>query len=325
MMKDGLQPVGEVAEEMGLSRRSRTPQAQHHFTRFDQMNQLIEAREAEPNRGFIARELALCCLPRTDPGRIERYVRQNGPYRLVMIAGEAGRLPFGNIPRLLMAWVNTEVKVKETRVLNLGKSLSSFMKAVGIKTDSGGKRGEIRRFREQAERFFRCGIALSYKGEGLDANVSTFIAEQSLFWWDERKPDQESLWANQVVLSEPFFNAIKSNPFPLDTNTLKALKRSSLGLDLYLWLTYRTFGLKHPLRMTWKQVYIQFGPDPTKASDTMAVKNFRRKVIRELKKISVRWPSLFYKIVRAGRSQEAAVIFYPSKPVITAAKTSTRK
>ena len=30
----------------------------------------------------------------------------------------------------------------------------------------------------------------------------------------------------------------------LDMNILKALKRSSLGLDLYLWLTYRTFSLK---------------------------------------------------------------------------------
>ena len=29
-------------------------------------------------------------------------------------------------------------------------------------------------------------------------------------------------------------------------NTLTALKRSSLGLDLYLWLVYRTFPLRAP-------------------------------------------------------------------------------
>ena len=33
---------------------------------------------------------------------------------------------------------------------------------------------------------------------------------------------------------------------PIDLNTLRAMKRSPLGLDLYLWLTYRTFGLKRP-------------------------------------------------------------------------------
>ena len=37
---------------------------------------------------------------------------------------------------------------------------------------------------------------------------------------------------------------------PLDLNTLTALKRCSLGLDLYLWTAYRTFALTRPLRLT---------------------------------------------------------------------------
>ena len=50
-------------------------------------------------------------------------------------------------------------------------------------------------------------------------------------------------------------------------NTLKALKRSSLGLDLYLWLVYRTFPLRAPLRLTWRHLYQQFGVHPANASD----------------------------------------------------------
>ena len=42
-------------------------------------------------------------------------------------------------------------------------------------------------------------------------------------------------------------------------NILKALKRSSLGIDFYLWLTYRTFTLKRPLRLSWPRLYGQFG------------------------------------------------------------------
>ena len=38
-----------------------------------------------------------------------------------------------------------------------------------------------------------------------------------------------------------------------------------LGLDLYLCLTYRTFGLTRPLRLTWSQLYRQFGADPAMA------------------------------------------------------------
>ena len=41
-----------------------------------------------------------------------------------------------------------------------------------------------------------------------------------------------------------FFHEITRHPVPLDMNTLTALKRSSLVLDLYLWLTYRTFTLR---------------------------------------------------------------------------------
>ena len=47
-------------------------------------------------------------------------------------------------------------------------------------------------------------------------------------------------------LSESFFNEIIRHPVPIDMNTLAALKRSSLGLDLYLWLTYRIFTLTSP-------------------------------------------------------------------------------
>ena len=54
-------------------------------------------------------------------------------------------------------------------------------------------------------------------------------------------------------------------------NTLKAMKRSPLGRDLYLWLVYRTFPLRAPLRLTWKQLYSQFGAHPDKASDNRTV------------------------------------------------------
>ena len=68
-------------------------------------------------------------------------------------------------------------------------------------------------------------------------------------------------------------------------NTLTALKRSSLGLDLYLWLVYRTFTLRAPKPLTWRLLYSQFGAQPAKASDKRTVDNFRTKCLRELKKI----------------------------------------
>ena len=38
-------------------------------TRADQVDQLVAASEANPERGFMARLMALCSLPRTKPGK----------------------------------------------------------------------------------------------------------------------------------------------------------------------------------------------------------------------------------------------------------------
>ena len=59
--------------------------APHHWNSSDQAQALAFARDAAaPDTGFMVRLLALCTLPRTNPGSRERYVRQNGAYTLVM-------------------------------------------------------------------------------------------------------------------------------------------------------------------------------------------------------------------------------------------------
>ena len=64
-----------------------TPQARHHYTRFDQVDLLVGASEEDADVGFMTRLLMLCSLPRTDPGNRHQYKRANGPYKLVMIVG----------------------------------------------------------------------------------------------------------------------------------------------------------------------------------------------------------------------------------------------
>ena len=267
------------------------PQAGRGFTRFDQVNQLVGASEADPDLGFMARLMALCSLPRTNPGNRLRYVRRNGPYTLGMTAGINSKLPFGNLPRLLLAWVSTEAVRTQSRELVLGRSLSVFMRTLGVYSSAGGV---ATRLRNQMKRLFSAHVQLIYEDEHGEARVSSSVADRSEFWWNPRRPDEPSLWESKIYLGEAFFNEIIRNPVPLDMNILKALKRSSLGLDLYLWTAYRTFTLKRPLRLSWRQVYRQFGSDPAKAHDKNTVKNFRRKVLRELKKIQIAWPDLNY-------------------------------
>ena len=149
-----------------------------------------------------------------------------------------------------------------------------------------------------------------YEKPGGFARVTSPVADKQEFWWSNHKPDELSLWESKIELGEKFFNEIIRHPVPIDMNTLKALKRSTLGLDLYLWLIYRTFALRAPQRLTWKQLYQQFGAHPAQASDKFTVRAFRYKVLRELKKIKLAWPELNY------TTPPGLLILYPSTPAI---------
>ena len=308
--RDGLVPIGEALADLGgpvKAIRDASPQALHHFTQADQVNQLVSASEADPDLGFMARLMALCSLPRTNPGNQKEYIRCNGPYTLGMTAGLNNKLPFGNYPRLLLAWVCTEAVQTQSRVLILGSSLSEFMRTLGVYSSDGKA---YTRLRNQMDRLFNAHVSLIYEDKRGKATVNSLIARRTEFWWNHKRPDESTLWESKIELSEDFFNEIICRPIPIDINTLTALKRSSLGLDLYLWLVYRTFPLRAPLRISWRQVYRQFGVDPARASDRVTVRNFQRKVLRELKKIKLAWPGLNYS------TAPGILILHPSTPTI---------
>ena len=305
-----LVPIGDALSGMDgpvKAIRDASPQARRGFTVADQVNQLVSASEADPDLGFMGRTMALCSLPRSNPGNRLQYKRVNGPFTLYMNAVGDNKLPYGNLPRLLLAWVCTEAVRTQSRELVLGRSLSEFMRTLDIYSNSGRVHT---RLRNQMKRLFGCTVTMVYEEPGGFVRVSSLVADKHEFWWNERKPDEPTLWESKIELGEKFFNEIIHHPVPIDMNTLTALKRSPLGLDLYLWLVYRTFSLRAPQRLTWQQLYGQFGAHPDKAKDKVTVQNFRRKVLRELKKIKTAWLGLNY------TTAKGVLILSPSKPAI---------
>ena len=213
-----LVPIAKVVSDLGgpvQAIREATPQALHHFTRFDQVDQLVSASEAAPALGFMARTMALCSLPRTNPGDQLQYKRKNGPYTLIMTATGEYKLPFGNLPRLLMGWVCSEAVRTQSRDLVLGDSLAEFMRTLGIYSSSGGTQT---RLRNQMNRLFNSSVRLVYKNERGEATVSSSVADRTEFWWNERKPDEYSPWESKIRLGEDFFNEIIQHPVPLNMN-----------------------------------------------------------------------------------------------------------
>jgi hypothetical protein len=276
-----------------------TPQKRHHYSARKQFDELVAIPQDNAEMGFMTRLLTLCSLPRTDPGNRLQYKRENGPYKLVMIAGGDNKLPYGTLPRLLLAWVCTEAVRTQSRELHLGHSLSTFMRELGMMSDSGGANGNRTRLRLQIDRLFSCNVELIYSAPGVKKGISSLIADERELWWDYKTPEQDTLWQSRVRLGEKLFQEIIDNPVPLDMRILKAMSRSSLGLDLYMWLSYKTFSLlsskgAKTQRLSWHQLYAQFGKDPANAGDKDVVNDFRKDVLRELRKLRVCWPALEY-------------------------------
>ena len=149
---------------MQHKRNGLQPPSRHHFTQIDQVDQLVSASEADPDLGFMARLMVLCSLPHSNPGNRKKYKRVNGPYTLYMNAVGGCKLPFGNIPRLLLAWLSTEAVRTQNREIVLGRSLSEFMRSLGVlSSDSGGASGIRTRLRNQIRRLFSSHVRLVYE------------------------------------------------------------------------------------------------------------------------------------------------------------------
>ena len=199
--RGSLVPVAEVVSGSNApvaAIRDDSPQARHSFTLADQVHQLVGASETTPDRGFLGRTMALCSLPRSNPGNRHQYKRVNGPYKLIMIAGGDNKLPFGTNPRLILAWVCTEVVRTGSRNLVLGRSLSEFMRKLGIASTDG--RGQAR-LRNQMERLFSCSVSMIYEDEHgnhrsrANAVTSRIVTD---FWWNPKhKPAQAGLWESK--------------------------------------------------------------------------------------------------------------------------------
>ena len=179
-----------------MSLRETPPPARRGFTVADQVNQLVGASEADHDLGFMGRTMALCSLLRSNLGNRLQYKRQNGPFTLYMTASGGNKLPFGNLPRLLLAWVSTEAVRTQSREISLGRSLSEFMRALGVYSSSGGK---YTRLRNQMKRLFGCTVSMTYEDKHGDQFVSSLIAERGEFWWNECKPDEPMLWNSKIL------------------------------------------------------------------------------------------------------------------------------
>jgi len=254
----------------------------------------IEAESAQDAGalGFMARAMVQATLPHKKVVGNE-FERRNGNYTLTLLAPSKIGLPYGTVPRLLLAWLTTEAVKTQSRELELGDSLSGFMRELDM-VPTGGRWGSITRLKDQTKRLFSCTVSATYEDGQKSAFLNQSIASKAVLWWDTKDPEQAGLWQSTVTLSEAFFSEVVSHPVPVDMRALKALKKSPLALDAYCWLTYRASYLKRPTVIPWASLALQFG------SDYSRLRDFKHAFIDELKKVVLVYGQVQVEVMEDG-------------------------
>lgn len=265
-----------------------------------------EARKAGA-LGYMARALVQATIPHARVVGNE-FIRSNGAYSITILAPSKFGLPYGSVPRLLLAWVTTEAVRTKSPELELGPTLSSFMRQLDL-MPTGGRWGTIPRLKKQMESLFNSDISITYSGRDRGAGMGMRVAKEYLVWWDHKHPHQSTLWMSTVTLSRDFFDEITDRPVPVSMKALKYLKRSPFALDIYTWLTYRNSYMRQPTRIPWDSLQLQFGAGYPFAPEGR--RNFKKNFLRSLIKVSSIYPE-------AGklREESGCLLLTPGKPHI---------
>ena len=283
----------------------------------------IEQEEAKAAGalGFMARALAQATLPHTDPklpaGAL--YSRDTG--RLTLSVAPTSRrhgIPYGSIPRVILAWICSEaVKTKE-RSLSLGHCQSEFLNT--LKLHNNGR--DIARFREQALRLFKSVISVEYSDENDgDLSARLLISESSHVFWHPKISEQRGLWESSLELSEGFFREIMASPVPIDMRVFHALSKSPLAMDIYTWLTYRMFVLRRSGRASafvpWAGLQLQFGSGYQE--NDQGARDFKKRFRLRLKEVLLFYPAAQSHLRETPTGLvltpcELHIVWSPSKP-----------
>ena len=224
----------------------------------------IEAQEAieAGALGYMARALVQATMPHSKPDATTSFMRENGAFSMALLAHPKVGLPYGSIPRLLVAFLTTQAVRTKQREIALGGSLSEFMAHLK-EVPTGGRWGSIRRVRDQTTRLFASSIACTYTagadGVEFDEGMNLAVADTYKLWWMPQAPEQLTLFESYVRLGERFYDEVTQRPVPVDLRALRVLKKSPMALDIYCWLTYRLSYLRAPTVIPWGALQMQFG------------------------------------------------------------------
>ena len=203
-----------------------------------------DPQDRKQELAYQARPFVLCGIPlRRPPQDQMTHTRSNGKFTLEIIAHPRFGLPFGQ-DRLSSLWVATLAVLQRSRTVRF-KSPSQLLDYFELPKNGF-------HFRRIAQGFQRVFAATIFFGTD-EQRFRTVVTDSARFhffdrlqlWYnrDGHAVSAEDRFTNLITLSEAFYSEIDQHRIPAERKVIAALANAPGTLDLYIWLSWRSWSL----------------------------------------------------------------------------------
>ncbi|CEE80915.1 putative replication protein A [Xanthomonas citri pv. citri] len=261
-------------------------------------------RPDDDDRAYMHSIMCQVGLPRSKVDGTS-FERHSGDAALLVEAGKLwdGKqfvqqpIPYGAMPRLMLAWMNTYAVRFNSPEIPVGDSASEFLRMLGQKNITGGERGTFTNFRKQVQALSACRMTLGFNANG---RAHTYEGKPIKHFeaWINLEEKQRALWPGSVTFSQDYYLTLKDHAVPLDLRAFMELKGSALDLDVYAWLAQRLHRIEgRPVVLYWTNLRDQFGQE---YQGKEADKDFKKKFLPSLRRVLAVYPDAKVKQVTGG-------------------------
>ncbi len=186
----------------------------------------------------------VCPLPIKEPDNY-RIETKSGKVTLDVVGGKYG-VPHGR-DNLIVLWLILLSRKQDSRRITK-PSIYDFLKTFGIETSKTNYNDARKRLLRIIYSNWTWTITEKTETGYYNRAININIISDSLLFWDPRNVDIEknpdsTLFDEYIELSEGFYETIKNYKIPYRLEVVKEIQNAPTLLNLYLFLSYRTYSV----------------------------------------------------------------------------------
>lgn len=273
----------------------------------DQLAEIrIDRQLKEQDLGWLFRPLAVCPFPAAPQGkriiledgkRIEEFrvlwTRRAGNIKVEVLGHPEYGIPHGQ-DTLIVLYLAYEARRQGSRKITVN-FYRDFMRMFEMNPNDGRK---YRLVVESLRRIRHASYSWEVGGEPCRERGMHFLyIDEYDLYCDPKRPDQRMLFDQYIILSERFWEEIRTHRIPSNLKAVVYLKGKPAHLNFYIWLSYRIGSIYHETiekGLDPVTIYIPFwGPQGLQEQMSSVIErrnDFRIQVKKWLLSVQEVWP-----------------------------------